>query len=156
MNHDLYDFLTHYWWLVFPLFWMVAASGRIWVRHQESRHLMEMIRVHTDQGKEPPASLVEMFKAQRGGAYRGGACANGRYSEPYYTYRLWRRFFLFGLLAAAFAAMTYWRDVWPHDGDHHWPGLLIAALVLGALALSNLMALIFRPRLPFDEKSAQK
>jgi hypothetical protein len=156
MQHsELFTLFTRYWWLIFPLFWMVAASGRIWTRHNEAGRILDMIKTHTDQGKEPPASLVEMFKAQRGGVY-GGACGNGRYSEPYYTYRLWRRLFLFGLLCAVFATMSYWRDGWPDGFQHQWSGLLIPALVFGALALSNLAGLIFRPRLPPDQTPDRK
>jgi hypothetical protein len=158
MQHDWYDVFSHFWWLIFPLMWMLAAFARISLRHRESQRILDMIQTYTSQGKEPPAALVEMFKGRRGG---GGRQA-WRYSEPYYTHRLWRRFFLFLFLAVAFASATVWRNYLPEDmGEHRHFGWVIAAVVLGALALSNLAALMTRPNLPPpdfgpDDKSGQK
>ncbi|HEX4270705.1 MAG TPA: hypothetical protein VHZ32_04930 [Rhizomicrobium sp.] len=147
MDHDWYNFVSHFWWLVFPFVWMLAAFVRITARHRESQRILDMIQSYTAQGKEPPAALVEMFKAPRMG--RGRGC-NGydRYSEPYYTHRLWRRAFLFAFLCVLFAGSAWWRHTYPGDMDHREFGWIIAALVLGALALSNLMALMTRPKLP--------
>jgi hypothetical protein len=143
MDHDWYNFVTHFWWLVFPFIWMLAAFARIMARHRESQRILDMIQSYTAQGKEPPAALVEMFKAPR--MSRQGC---GRYEEPYYTHRLWRRAFLFALLCVLFAGSAWWRHTYPRDMGHHEFGWIIAALVLGALALSNVMALMTRPRLP--------
>jgi hypothetical protein len=151
MQHsDLYDFATHYWWLVFPIIWMFAAFGRIITRHHESQRILDMVKTYADQGKEPPAALVEMFKSPRGG--RG--C--GTYVEPYYTHRLWRRVFVFGFLAGAFAVLGYMRDADMPDGLHHgmWHhnGLIIAAVIMAALCAASIGSLLTRPKLPPDQK----
>jgi hypothetical protein len=150
MDHDFYSFVTHFWWLIFPLFWVVAASFRIKARHEESLRLMEMIKSYTDQGKDPPAALMEALRAPVG---RQG----DRYVEPYYTHRLWRRAFLFGFLCIAFAVLALSRGQidpdWPHPGWHHGDfGLIIAAVVMGALCASNIAALLTRPPLPPNRK----
>src|SRR5262249_21797411 len=114
MNHsELYNFATHFWWLIFPIAWMMAALVGIALRYNQSQRILDMIQSQTAQGKEPPAALVEMYKAPRFYGRRGW-----RYDEPYYTHRLWRRFFLFGFLAVAFATMSFWRDAFPGDGPH--------------------------------------
>jgi len=147
MEHgDLYGVLTHFWWLIFPVVWMVAVFARIAVRHQESKRILDMIKTFTDQGKEPPAALMEMFRAP---GWRGS-----RYVEPYYTHRLWRRTFLFGFLAVAFFVAASWRD---GDGPLELPrhahfGMIIPAVVMAALCASNLAALLMRPKLPPDQK----
>ncbi len=155
MEHsDLYLFATHFWWLIFPLMWMIAAFFRISARHRESQRILDMIQSYTAQGKEPPATLTDLFRAPYGRGWDRHAerYYNDRYAEPYYTYRLWRRFFLFAFLCAAFAAATWWHMFRPGDIDHRQFGWLIVALVMGALAFSNLVALLIRPRLPPDQK----
>ena len=146
MEHDFFWLFSRFWWLIFPLFWMVTSTMRIRTRHAESLRLMEMIKSYADQGKEPPAALVEMFRAPV------GRCGD-RYTEPYYTHRLLRRSFLFGFLCLAFLAMSVWRPYLDHDwaqrGWHHGDfGLVIAAVVMGALCLCSVGALLMRPRLP--------
>jgi hypothetical protein len=151
MEHsDFYNFATHFWWLIFPLVWGCAAFLRIWTRHNESQRILDMVKTYADQGKEPPAALTEMFRAPRDGR-RG--CGD-RYVEPYYTHRLWRRAFLFGFLCIAFIVMAIQRGSWDGDwhGHHGDSGLVIAAVVMGAICVSCIAALLTRPRLPPDQK----
>jgi hypothetical protein len=147
MDHDFYSFSSHFWWLIFPLFWMVAAIARLWSRHSRANRALDIVKSYADQGKDPPPELLKTLQ------YSPGDCG-GRYWRRSPEERLGRAF-LFAALACAFGFMAFWPQQYgddPHRYMHHMFGLLLVTAVFVALALSNLMTFMLRRRdLPPDQ-----
>jgi len=115
---------VHFWWLIFPLIGLGFGFSSMWMRYQREKATVELLRTYASQGKEPPAELVKVLQVH----------------HPRGPYRYWRRAVFFGALAAAFAAMAYW-----HYGARSNQGLILGAVVLGALAVSSAVsALLLR------------
>ena len=53
------DFIGHYWWLIFPLGYMVISLIRLLYRRSIESDRMRLIKSYTDQGKEPPEVLLK-------------------------------------------------------------------------------------------------
>jgi hypothetical protein len=139
MNHDFYSLFGHFWWLIFPLFWMCAMTAAHWSRHNRANKVLDLLKSYADQGKEPPPELLKALQAQ--GAMPGGdqdwnRCRGRRSPE--------RRLFgalLFFSLACGFGFLTYYN--FNNEDAHHTFGLLVPTLVFAALALSNFIALLW-------------
>ena len=52
------DFLFHYWWLLFPLGWFIAAGWGSFMRYKRHQSKIDLIKTYTAAGKEPPAELL--------------------------------------------------------------------------------------------------
>jgi hypothetical protein len=146
---DFYDLVSRFWWIIFPLFWMVFALGWGWSRHTRANRALDILKSYADQGKDPPP---ELLKSLQGGGWDGG-CGPGPYGWRYSPERRLHRGFLFTALAIAFFVLTFWN----HDGGNHWHhdhGLLIPMMIFAALAISNFLSLLFMPRggWPPDDK----
>jgi len=145
MDHDFYWGFSDFWWLIFPLFWMVAVMARLWSRHTRANRALDIIKSYADQGKEPPP---ELLKNLQGGT--DGYCGWGggwRYS----TERRLHRAFVFTALAIAFGVLTFWNY---DDGSRwHHHGLVIPMAIFAALAFSNFLSLLLMPRIlpPYDK-----
>jgi len=145
MDHDFYTLVSRFWWVIFPLFWMVAILAWGWSRHARANRTLDILKSYADQGKDPPP---ELLKNLQGGGWDGD-CGPGpygwRYGWRYSPQRLLQRGFLFTALAVAFFVLTFWN---PDEGNH-WHrthGLLIPMLIFAALAISNFLSLLFMPR----------
>ena len=138
MDHDMYWGFSRFWWLIFPLFWMIFALAMGWSRHMRANRALDIIKSYADQGKDPPPDLV---KSLQGGV--GGGCSP--YGWRYSPERRLQRAILFGTLAAAFCFLLFFDR--GDDGHwHHHFGFLIPTVVFAALAFSNFLSLLFLPR----------
>ena len=153
MDHDFYWPISHFWWLVFPLFWMVIAMARLWSRHSRANRALDIVKSYADQGKEPPP---ELLKTLQYGPGPGGCNGYGRrWRSP--EERLGRAF-LFAALACAFGFMAFWPQ---GDGDFHRHafGLVIVIAILAACAVSNLLSYMFQSRQlppPYDKDGSTR
>ena len=154
MDHDFYWLFSRFWWLGFPLFWMVTAMAKLWSRHTRANRALDIVKSYADQGKEPPPELLKTLQYGRG---PGGCDGYGRrWRSP--EERLGRAF-LFAALAFAFAFMAFWPQ---EDGNwhpHHAFGLVFVAAIMAALAISNLLSYIFQPRQlppPYDKDGSTR
>ncbi|HVV28043.1 MAG TPA: hypothetical protein VHC40_08765 [Rhizomicrobium sp.] len=137
MTHDWYDILRHFWWLIFPLFWMVAAVARHWTYHLRANRVLDLVKSYADQGKEPPP---ELLKALQGPFRHDGS----EWREHRHSHRHgWRGVFLFTALALAFAVMAWQADAGIHD---HATGLVFVAIIMAGLAAGNLVAALAQRR----------
>ena len=142
MDNDAYHLISHFWWLVFPLCWMVARMARLWSRHARANRTLDIVKSYADQGKDPPADLLKTLQP---GWDRD--CYGRRWRTP--EERLGRAF-LFAALACAFGFMAFWPQF--SDGPHHNFGLVFVTAILAAFAISNLLSYMFQPRLPPPDK----
>jgi len=90
------DLFNSYWWLIFPLFGMgmglVAMLGHF--RHRSET--LKLIKTYADQGKEPPAALLEALRTDEDRVYN---CRGGRRRSH------WTQIAVFGSLAVAFGSV---------------------------------------------------
>jgi hypothetical protein len=149
MDHDFFWLFSHFWWLIFPLFWMVAVMARLWSRHSRANRALDIVKSYADQGKEPPAELLKTL--QYGSDQCGYGWGGRRWRSP--EERLGRAF-LFAALACAFGFMAFWPQ---EDGNwhpHHAFGLVFVTAILVAGAVSNLLSFMFQSRQlppPYDK-----
>ncbi len=52
------DLFRDYWWLVFPLGFMVTGTFRAWLKYRTQREVVQALRDLAAKDKEPPASLM--------------------------------------------------------------------------------------------------
>jgi hypothetical protein len=126
-----------FWWLIFPLFWMVAALLRMNQRHDQSNRILDLIKHYADQGKEvPPELLRALDKPDQGPWGRDGDWGKRRHS--------WTGVFLFAALCAGFLLFAFWPGIgWD---AHQTVGFLFAALVMAGLCIGNLVAVVAQNR----------
>jgi hypothetical protein len=123
MHHsDIYNFATGYWWLIFPLGWGAIAMLRIWVRHRQSMAILELMKVFIDQGKEPPAALVERLDLQTRPA-----------GLTYQPLHFWLSALLLAAGAIGFTALTWLRA---RQGDPDSSNALFLAIFFAAAAMA--------------------
>jgi hypothetical protein len=148
MDHDFYWLFSHFWWLIFPLFWMAAVMARLWSRHARANRALDIIKSYADQGKEPPP---ELLKTLQQGPEVWGDCGRRWRRSP--EERLGRAF-LFAALAFAFGFLAFWPQLSGSPYHHHNPfGLIVLTAIMAAFAVSNLLSVIFQPRdlPPYDK-----
>lgn len=63
------DLFRSYWWLMFPLAWMIIGGFRGWLDYQRRRDNLDLIKHLADSGKDIPAGLIEKLggRARTGG-----------------------------------------------------------------------------------------
>lgn len=141
MHHsEIYNFATGYWWLIFPLGWGSIAMLRIWIRHRQTLAILELMKVYIDQGKEPPAALVERLGLQP------------RPPAPtYQPLHFWLSALLLGAGAIGFISLTWLRA---RQGDPDSSNALFLAIFFGAGATAcAVFAMIARAQHSNDDRS---
>ncbi len=137
-EHDFFSLFSRYWWLIFPLFWMVVRIVRLSLGHSHANRTLDIIKSYADQGKEPPAEVLAALKARRDPDDRCPATPE----------QGWRRFFFFSALAIAFLVVA----LVPNDmaEGHHFAFIFVAIIMVG-IALGGLVNALAKPRLDPDK-----
>lgn len=95
------DLFNSYWWLIFPIFGMGMGLIGMLGRFRQRSETLKLIKYYADQGKEPPAALLDALRsdephgfdfASRNGPRRGNR---------------WSNIVVFGALSAAFGYYGY-------------------------------------------------
>ena len=102
----VFDFLSSYWWLIFVLIWPVMGIFHSLTHYNHRSEMLKMLKSYADQGKEPPAALLDAMKSDEQRAYDG----------DYYGRRRWRRYrgggwggmVAFAAMAAGFGYAGYY------------------------------------------------
>ncbi len=122
---DFGDIFQRFWWLVFPVLWMIWSMVDLAGRHKRARHGMDLIKSYIDQGKEPPPELLKILSNKDDGK----DCKSRGHS--------WTPVFLFAVLSAAFLWAAYLPDM-EFEPKQIWALHLVAA-VFCALCLGSLV-----------------
>lgn len=128
------ELFRDYWWLMFPLFWLIGGAFHSAQGYRRDRETIDLIKSYADKGQEPPEALLKTLDRNRDDdryysrrRYRRGACRREG---------SWYSVVLFGVMAAGFGYASY-IDIYG-AGE----GFLIATVVLGALAVASLVSIL--------------
>lgn len=137
------DMFRQFWWLIFPLSWFVFAAYQSWLAYRANRDTLDLIKTYAQAGREPPPELLARLN-KRWNDGDGPSEQDEDDDRPrsradrrrYRRYHGWSRVALFGCLGAGFlyASVT--------DLYEAGPAFIIAAFVMGALAVSSVVAIL--------------
>jgi len=54
----MYDLFRDFWWLMFPMTFMVLGAFRAWLNYRARREVVRALRELAAEGRDPPAALV--------------------------------------------------------------------------------------------------
>ncbi len=100
------QWFASYWWLIFVFFWPVMGIIGSFSHYRHRSEMLKMLKSYADQGKDPPAALLDAMKSDD----RRG------YDDDYYGRRRWRRYrgggwggtVAFAAMAAGFGYAGYY------------------------------------------------
>ena len=77
----MHEFWWGFWWLIFPIGWVVYRGWDRWLSYQRSRHALELMKQYAAQGKDPPPELMRQLQDDAYGydSYRGWGHRYRRY-----------------------------------------------------------------------------
>lgn len=124
------DFLSDFWWLIFPIFGMYMAVQGSSHQQRRTQDAIALIKSYTDQGKEPPPELLQSISKslEAGGEDGSGEGKNGA---------AWT-FIIFLALAAGFGSAWYVNLA----EDFNW-AFLAVAITMGVMAVGAFFILLF-------------
>ncbi|MDI7774424.1 hypothetical protein [Asticcacaulis sp. EMRT-3] len=90
-----------YWWLIFPIGGMLMGVFAMSAHFHHRNETLKLIKSYADQGKDPPAALLEAIRSDEDRAYelRGRYGRHGRYGP----WGVWRKVVIWSALAAGFS-----------------------------------------------------
>lgn len=98
---SFYDLFSSYWWLLFPLFFFIAAGWSSFMRYKRTQAKIELLRTYAASGAEPPAELLaSLDTGHHGGSGEGVGASDGRGTTTFLV-------ILFGGLASIFGVVGY-------------------------------------------------
>ncbi|MBW8880331.1 MAG: hypothetical protein JF615_02585 [Asticcacaulis sp.] len=132
------QFLYNHWWLIFPVGGMLMGVIGMFSHHHHRNETLKLLKSYADQGKEPPAFLLDALKSDEDRAYDHGY-GRRRYYRRYRGYG-WGKIAVFAALAVGFGYAGQYAHV-ENAGIFTALGLAfgVAAAVWAILGLGNLM-----------------
>lgn len=122
-----------YWWLLFPLAWFIGSGWQSWLSYRARKDALKLVETYAERGQEPPAELIRSLMQRTEAEDDLSAEGSGSRSRTNWG---WYQVALFGALAGGFVFMSRSNIL----GDQGLAdALLVAAVVLGALALASLV-----------------
>lgn len=74
---------VNYWWLIFPVGWMIMGAIGSMSHYRHKSEMLKLLKSYADQGKDPPAALLDALKSDEGRDYD---------RDDYYRGRRYRRY----------------------------------------------------------------
>lgn len=132
------DLFRSYWWLLFPLGWFVVEAWQSWLKYRARKDALRLFQAYAESGRAPPDELVKAITAHDRSTGFGLDIESiaGEPSRPSTTNWGWYQMVLFAGLAGGFVYLSYSGLLGTGDFSRI---LLVAAVVLGALALASLV-----------------
>ncbi len=142
-------FFTSFWWLIFPVGGMLMGLFAMIGHYNHRKDTLRILKSYADQGKDPPAALLEALRSDEERAMDYG----------YYGRRRWRRhrygygwgfggLVPFAALSAGFGYFGYYGG-----GGSLFQALSVAFGIAAAFMLvGGLIGLATRPKLPPYDK----
>lgn len=124
------DFLSDFWWLIFPIFGMVMAVQGTNSQERRTRDAIALIKSYTEQGKEPPPELLQSISKNLDAESLDGG-GSGKNSGAW-------TFVIFLALAAGFGSAWY-----VNQGQGFDWAFMTVAITMGVMAVGALLILLF-------------
>jgi hypothetical protein len=140
-NHDFVELFSRFWWLIFPLWWMLVRLIRSLRSTSAQDRALDVLRIYAAKGETPPPEVLKAL-AQMSGPGADYA-AGGAYPPPPPPGRAsgaWWTFFVFAALTAGFAVGV--NGFGPSDVQAH-TAFTIVAVVMAFMAAGSLVMAIF-------------
>lgn len=151
--HDFYELFSRFWWLIFPLYYMVARSIRLSRRTTSQDRAMEILRIYAAKGEQPPPEVMKALTQMT--SHPDDEYGTGGATDPSGGYRMaprtgsagswWWTCFIFVAVTAGFAVGV---NGFGPQSEAHTPFLIVtvimAFLAVGALVMA--IAASFRGR----------
>ncbi len=141
---NLEGFLFSFWWLIFPVGGMLMGLVGMISHYNHRKDTLRILKSYADQGKDPPAGLLDALKSDEERAMDYGYYGRRRWRRRGYGWGGFGPFVPFAALAAGFGYFGY------YGGGG---GLFISlAMAFGVAAvfmlIGGLISLATRPKLP--------
>jgi hypothetical protein len=133
------EFFWQFWWLIFPVSFMLLGAFRAWLDYRARREALDLIKTYVASGREPPAELLNRIsrRLHRDDDYEDERPRYRRRRE-----RGWYQVVLYGLLASGFAVAA------AMDMYSAGEAFVIVAFVMGALCAATLVQVILDQKGP--------
>lgn len=138
------QFAFAYWWLIFPVMWMLSGIVGMWFAHRRQQGALELMKTCAAQGRNP-SELAKVLDAP-------SAC-DGRWDRRWER-RAWRHTPFWAwrrAVMAVCAAVGFWLAAEYWDSPLGWD-LTPVAIIMSVLAVGAVMTAIasslFAPRAP--------
>lgn len=129
------ELFIRFWWLIFPIFGMLIYMWDLAATNRRAGRAMDLIKTYVEQGKEPPAELLDI--AAGGDELRDGFEGSRRNRASSSAWSL----VTFTAIAVGFGAATQFAPT-----ENARTAFTIVALVMGVLAIGSFFILFFGPR----------
>ncbi|ESQ76371.1 hypothetical protein [Asticcacaulis sp. AC402] len=134
-----------YWWLIFPIGGMLMGVFGMFSHHHHRTETLRILKSYADQGKEPPAFLLDALKTDEDRAM-DHAFGRGRYRHRHGG---WGGVVTFAALAVGFGYFGY------QAGGNASPVFSALGMAFGvaaaALFVLRLFSLMFGPKPRHDD-----
>lgn len=145
---DFNQLFHSYWWLIFPVGGMLMGVFGMISHHHHRTETLRILKSYADQGKEPPAFLLDALKSDEDRAM-DHAYGRGRYRHRHGS---WGGVVVFAALAVGFGYMGQ------QAGSN--PVFTALGMAFGvaaaALFVLKLIGILFGPRQRYDDKGRDR
>lgn len=137
MHDDTFvGLFRQFWWLIFPLWWMVLRLIRTFRHRSAQDRALEVLHIYAAQGKEPPPEVLKAL-TQSGASTASDVGANGPLYQQHSSNSAtsaWWTFFVFAALAGGFGYGALYVF-----GDEGRGAFMVVAVIMGILACGSLI-----------------
>jgi hypothetical protein len=141
--HDFADLFSRFWWLIFPLYWMVIHTIRSSRRSSSQDRALEVLRIYAAKGEQPPPEVLKALTQMSSSPDDDGMGTGGVYSPPSQrggAVGAWWTFFVFLALTAGFAAGI--NGLGGDDGQAR-SAFMIVTVIMAFLAVGSFVMALF-------------
>lgn len=128
------ELFIRFWWLIFPLFGMAMGLRGMVSSDRRARRAMDLIKTYVEQGKEPPAELLDIAS----GGESWGNNGMGRRGR--------RRSSAWDLVSYTAAAIGFGIATQYAHNENSRLAFMIVAAVMAVFAIGSFFILFFGPR----------
>jgi len=123
------DLFSSYWWLIFPIMGMGMGLVGMLGHFRHRSETLKLIKTYADQGKEPPAALLDILRSDEDRAMDYRYSRHGRYGR----FGCWRKVVVWGALAAGFTYAGHYTNMGEANGIFNALGIAFTVAAVASL-----------------------
>lgn len=120
-----------FWWLMFPIGGMMMGVIAMITHYNHRNEMLKILKSYVDQGKDPPASLLEAMRSDEDRAY--GWRVRYRYGRYYGPWNVWRKVIIWSALAAGFTYAGHYTELGEANGVFTALGVAFGVAAIASL-----------------------